>query len=492
MPSSQRMMVFFDAPGFRLLGYVALLPLLFNQLGPASFGALSVTAALFGTLGIAQRGVELDTIRRVQAAHHTGDRGRLLALMSSAIATLGLAGLAGASVVGLLSFWLPHWLGVPAELSGACTAFLCIEALRFAIAMPMGAVDAGAQGLGRAHEVRATRGALTLAQLTTGLVVIVAGFGLIALGILSLLATLAAAVLSVRTLGGAIARLDVRPGRVDRTTMQELALASILGAAEAPAMLSVCDLAVLAVALISGVQAVALFAVCAAGCRLLSALAQGVPRALVPPDEAFGLPGQRLRARWAFRRTMDAALIAACGFGLLVAAFGTRILAHWLGVRGVPVSLMPAFGLLILSTAPVAVGASYLGRTGQKSRLAATAGLQMLATLLLSGVLVGPLGAPGAVLGMVLAQLATTGWRAPGMATQHLGIVAQRFWISRAWRLAAAMGPASIAALLFARVRPAHTTRDLILQTGVTIILNAVTAFAAWYLLDSRPELDID
>ena len=492
MPASRRMLVFFDAPGFRLLGYVALLPLLFNHLGPAGFGALSVTAALLGTLGIAQRGIELDTIRRVQAAHHTGDRGRLLAVVSSSVATLVLAGVGGGGVVAALSPWLPRWLGMPAALSGTFTAFLCIESLRFAIAMPMGAIDAGAQGLGRANEVRATRGALTLAQLATGLVVIVAGFGLLALGLLSLLATLATALLSVRTLGRAIVRMDLRPRRVDRETMRELAVSSVLGAAEAPSVLSVCDLGVLVVALVSGVQAVALFAVCAAGCRLLSALAQGVPRALVPPGHAFGLPGQRIRARWAFRRSMDAALIAAAGFGLIIGVFGSRILAHWLGVRGVPAGLMHAFGWLVLTTAPVAIGASYLGRVGQRSRLAAASGLQMLASVLLAWLFIGPLGATGAVLALVLAQLASTAWRAPYMAARHLGIALKRFWISRAWRLAVAMGPATSAALLFARFRPAHTTRELVLQTGVTVILNAVTAFAAWYLLDSRPELDVD
>ena len=93
---------------------------------------------------------------------------------------------------------------------------------------------------------------------------------------------------------------------------------------------------------------------------------------------------------------------------------------------------------------------------------------------------------------MILVQLATSSRLAPSFALSHLGIVPHRFWISRLWRLAVVTAPPGIAAILFSRLKPAHSTRELVLQTGITLILHVVTGFTAWYLLESRPEMDVD
>jgi len=487
-----RLLAFFDAAPFRLLGYVVLVPLLLSHLGLAAFGVLALSAALFGVLGVAQRGLALETSRRARAAHHVGDWGRLRALLSAALALLAALGGAGGLAVALLCPWLPTWLGIEPRLAAACTTFLYIEAARFAFAMPLGAVEAGVQGAGRAQDVSAVRGALTLAQFAIGLAVVAAGFGLVALGVLSLVATLAAGALHTVALYRAMPRLGLPMLRVDTKIAKDLASASLLGAGQAAAFLVVCDVGTLVVAVAVGIEAVAVFAIAAAGTRLLALLALSASRSFVPAFTGLGAQAQRLRSRWVFRRAMDAAFITASACALLVAAFGARIVTAWLGTRGLPTGLMPAFGLLMLTSAPVAVGTQYLVRAGLQSRLTVTAVAQLLVSVLLALTLLAPLGLPGVVWAMILAQLATTAWLAPHHALNHLAIVPWRFWRSRAWRLALVTAPSGLAAFLFSRLKPAHSTRELILQTGITLILHLVTAFAAWYLLESRPELDVD
>jgi peptidoglycan biosynthesis protein MviN/MurJ (putative lipid II flippase) len=139
----------------------------------------------------------------------------------------------------------------------------------------------------------------------------------------------------------------------------------------------------------------------------------------------------------------------------------------------------------------LAVAARYVARVGLHARLAGVLVGEVTVAVGLGLLLVGRYGPTGVAAAAVVAET-TAAAVLVHMACQHLGIRPWRFWAGRSWRLALIVTPAMGAAGLFVLVKSIRTVRELVLQMGIVIILNAVAAFAAWYLMETRPEQDID
>lgn len=487
----QRLLSFFDAGLFRLLGYVALTPLLLRALGDASFGMMATTLALLGLLAWLPRAVQAESARLVTAAAKVGDQGRVQALVDATGLLLACLGVAIGSALWLLRLPLLAGLDVATPLIPAFSAWLALEALRFTVTTSLGVWQATVDGFGHDVERASIRGLHAMLDVAFALVVVSLGFALPALAAFGIGTALLTAGLAWWTVGRHGQRTRVRPWQASPRVVAELLTSSGRLGGPQTAFLLAADTGVLVLAAVQGVQAVVLYAVAAHGVRLVAGTALQLAEGLYPPFASLALHAERIHARWVLRRGTDAALLTASGFALVMVPFGSGLLEQWLGLRGVSRSMTALLGLLLLTSAPLAVAARYVSRVGRSGRLALVLVGEATVAIVVGLALVAGYGATGVAAAALISQgvAALVLVRA---ACRHLGIRTPRFWLARVWRLALVLGPALAAAILFVAVKRVNSVRDLVIQAGIVVILHAVAAFTVWYLTETRPEQDLE
>ena len=493
----QRLLAFFDAGLFRLVGYAALTPLLLRSLGEVQFGMMAFTFALLGLLAWLPRAVQAESARLLAASAKVGDESRVQALLdATALALLGLGVLVGGSLA--LS---RHAIAALLDLDGISaqvfTTWLLLEAIRFAVTSGLAVWQAAVDGFGHDAARASVRGSQALMEALLCLAVVTLGLGLPGLAGLGIVAAVAVAALAWRTaqtLRPAQRRprhQHARPWRADpRLAAELLATSAVAGGQHATFLLAV-ETGVLIIAAVQGVQAVVLYAIAVHGVRLLAGAGLQIAGGLYPPFASLALHAERLHARWVFRRGTDAALIAVSGLALAIIPFGAGLLELWLGMRNVSKPMVALLGALLLTSAPLAVAARYVSRAGLTTRLALVLLVEVTVATLLGLALVGGQGLIGVAAAALVAQ-ALAALLLVRVACRHMGIAPWRFWLGRAWRISLVLAPPLAAVLLFVLVKSVRNMRDLVLQGGIVLILHAVAAFTAWYLLETRPEQDVD
>lgn len=487
--AAHRLMLFFDGGLFRFVAFIAITPLLLTALGHSLYGMLAVATALVGYLGVAHRGVQEESTRLVTAARRVGDLGRVRIILASALAVLGGMGVLLAAGVAAASSSFVTFFGATDAQVHVCALFLTLEAARAGLTVTAAAWTAGAESLGQQAHLRAWRGAATLAQVAGVLFVVGNGWGLFGLGIVGA----SAAAFGLVAEGGAAVlpgtRLSWRD--VDRSVVGRLLVAAALPGAGGAALVASFDAGILVLAAVVGLEAVAIYAIAAHGCRLLLGLALHLSGGLYPTFSTLALHGDRLQMRWVFRRAMDATLLTTAGLALIAIAFGRPMLELWLGVKQAD-GTVAALGVSILTAAPVVVAGRYAARAGLVRTVATVAALEAVLCVVLALLLIGPYGTAGVALAAAAAQLLTGAWYFPMVACRHLAISPARFWLARAWRLSIVLGPALIAAIVAVAYKPPRNAKELAVEVGIVAILYSVSSFAAWYLLETRPETDAD
>ena len=494
---TQRLLGFFDTGLFRFAAFVALTPILLRGLGEAQFGMIGVAAALTGYLSIAQRGVQEETTRLCAAALRAGDAERAREALASALVLLGGLGVIAGGALAVTSVEIAQLFGADADLLPACSLFLALQAAKMLLLQPISAYTAAGEAGGRLAQLQAMRGMGTLLQVAAAFGAIGWNLGLPGLAALDLAGT-AVVVLSARRAGLAALRdpksqsspgITVRSAR--RATIAQLAAAGVLLGANGPGLLAAFDAGLLVVAAVLGLHAVAPFAIAVHGCRLLIGSGLYLAGGLYPTFATLALHGERLQMRWVFRRAMDATLLTASGLSLLVIAFGRPVMAVWLDLK-LPPWTATALGLCVLTAAPVVVAGRYVARAGLETVVLGVTALECAVAVGLSLWLIGEYGIAGVAIGVAAAQVLTSFWLLPHVGCRHLRIVPARFWFARYWRTAVVIAPAIASTGMFALARPPNTSRDLVVQIGIAVILHSVAAFAAWYLLETRPEMDAE
>ena len=166
------LLAFRSAAGASVVGYLvnlALLPFVIHRLGPELYGAWITVASLLAVGGLADAGIRVEIVRRVGAAHGSGDQDELLqsvhqglTLLTAVAGIFLVVGVLGASVVRALVFpagvpglspsdleWLIRAtfvvLGLSLVAKGYCGALhglqrSDVEMTAQAVAVPLGAV----------------------------------------------------------------------------------------------------------------------------------------------------------------------------------------------------------------------------------------------------------------------------------------------------------------------------------------------------------------
>ena len=481
----------FDSGWFRLVAFIGVTPALVRALPQDQFGALLLAGAAAQAIGWPIYGIAAETSRRMTATFTVGNLGRARqiaihgalvgSIMAFVAALLLLAGGFAVTDASPGSASPNHWAVL---LTKATALRLFLEILTCTAA-------AALDGLAQVSTRRALRG--LAAVLEVGAVFIAVAADASAADLARTGAQVAVIVLILHW----IVLMPLFASRVEQRFHFELPLAADLLQGMAQPLAPMAILAtlmaidVVAAGLFCGLNTALVLAIAFASARRLSEFAQPSVDLLVPTFSDLALRQNQVQARWTWRRTMDAIVLSSTALALPILVFGKAIAERWLSLKW-PIGVGSAVALLILGAAPVAVAWRCAARGEMRALPVRASALHIAVHLILLCALLPWLGVAGVAWAAALAQLSSASWLLPLRICRHLEIDGKKFVLSRTWRIALPIAPAVITALVFAQVKQMRNVHDLLVQLGVTLILHAVFGFAAWFLLETRPEYDID
>ncbi len=473
------------ADALHLLGYLLLTPWLLAYLGASSYGVLAITASLLGYLGLLEMGLGPALTRQVAIAD-TDDQ-QIDVLINSTIALFAGLGVFGLLLIGLIAAALDDLFHVPPAVLPACTAWLLIKGLQFAIGLPVSALRAANDGLGNRATTRVIRSLGVIADVVAGFATIWLDLGLEGLAWLALVGAILAGMMQRHALRRIRPDLRLSPRLVRRDSVSALAGRGAFFAIDSAVVLLTHRTDELVIGSIITAGAVAVYAIIGQVARSLVATAVGLVAVLVPSLRALSVSNNIRDLRGHFARAMDGSLMVCSGACILLVAFGAEVFETWLGTD-VPDGVVMVFGGIALATAPAVVAGRYLSGAGLHGRLLRISSLEGVANLLLSLLLIGQWGLVGVAAATLVAQVGTTTWFAPLQACRELAIEPRRFALIRVGKIAAVSSPATLLAAGMVIWQPANSPLRLGTQVLMCAAIHTVVCFATWMLTWGRHE----
>jgi O-antigen/teichoic acid export membrane protein len=389
---------------FGVLVFLVLTPIMILQLGAEAYGVftLSLTFSfLGGYASLTDLGVEASTARYIAEARSDGDAHRVNQLASTTMAFFGMAALVLGPILIGLAFPLVSFFDVPSDLHNAAILCFALTGAQLFFEMPARtyfAVLEGAQQFAAYQACEVTR---VVSQALMFVLTLAFGLGIGALGgsiaASSLLVLLLSRYLAHRLIPG----LRVTPRLATRATFRILltyggGLVSfrligiayrqmdrvIIGAALGPRYVTVYEIA-------NKIQSSA-------------QMVQSVTASVLVPATAFARANLQI-LRDMFVRGTAYALALSVPTACAVMIFAEPLIRTWISPRyTVAASTTRLFAVYLLLAGVLVVGTTMVVALGHLRFLLTVNGVAVLANLVLSLVLVHPLGINGVVLGSVI------------------------------------------------------------------------------------------
>lgn len=476
----------FSRAPFRLMILLALVPAMASAWGEAMAALVLLSIAVRMMVGRLSQGWAAVVRRRLRAYATVGDGANKTAVQ--------LAATVLAACASLVLLALGRWLAVAAAGHLALPAgaafvdvetFLLLEAVLVALwpllATLMAATDAQLT-LVRAASLAGKHG-LAQAALAVSLPVLHWSPLLWPLAGLALTAGSLLVVLGVQA-------KEMRSASADRwaAELRRLPAEALKAAAADAGGVPVLALAAIPFALSRGLAAafvpVALALVAVAVAESVAEVAAGVE----PLAQDSSLYSDMHRARWRFRRMMDAAVLLACGAAVVVAAYGPALVRGWLAVDAPPRGYMWVLAWYLVASAAGGVAARWLNRGGAHNAVAVLVALDALLAVLIALAFTasGNGNWPDLALAVAAVHALLLGAVLPGYAARSLKQSVWRMMAGRSWRYGLVIAPAALTAFSGALLKPPRSLREWVIQLIVIGILYLIPSFAAWNLLDSR------
>ena len=487
----ESLLAFFDSALVRLLAFAVVTPLLWASLGETRFGIVALMAAVAGLLDWPLRAIGVTATRTLLVAVRVDDLIRVRRVMFTGWLLLAGGGLVMTLGLVLGRMALLDAVGIEPELRDEAADYVVLTGLRLAAAAAMGVWQSAVLAAGLGGELRVIRGIRTMLEVIVAFTIASADYTLQAVGVLELAVVGAWGLAMLRVLHRAGPAWQPSLEDLDAQTARSLVTHGAVEASQSTSFLLTLDIGVLVVALVNNVGLAGLLAVVAQGARLLAGVALQLGAFIFDRFADLSIATPKVERRWLYRRAMDASAMTVGGLAVVWTVVGERALAAWLDVPPMAHGA-GAVALLVTVSALSVVSVRFLVRVGLDVDLGPTAaGEAVLATILSLGA-VGRWGLPGVVMGVVVAHLATIGWRAPWLICRQLGIRLDHFVRARVLRLALCTVPAIATGLALSSLRAVRTGKDLAVVAVICAILHAVSAFATWYLLGQRLGVEND
>ena len=245
----------------QVLVALVMTPVLVHGLGKTEYGIWTLVLSLALYLELFEFGLGAATVKSVAEDEAHGDRGRTRRSIATTFWMLAIPGVAALAFGGIVAAAFPHLFDIPDSSEQATRILVLLIAFDLAISIPSDTFGNTLMALQRYDLINITLVVVMVAQAIAWAIVIALDGGLVALGvvtvILSLAGQLSRFLLVRRLLGG----ISLSPGLIDRERVRPLAGLSVWYALSELSTLVIARLDVVVVGLIVGVPEAAVYAV---------------------------------------------------------------------------------------------------------------------------------------------------------------------------------------------------------------------------------------
>ena len=454
--------------GVNVLVGIFLSPLILHRLGNTAYGAWALAFSVTGYYGLFDLGIRSSVIRYVSTYSATSDRLGLQRLINTSLALYTAIGVAAMLATLALSAAAGSLFRIPAEFLPTAKILFLMVGGGVALGFPLGLFGGVLEGLGRFYEVNVTNLAAALLRAALVVLALQRGYGLRTVALITvltpLLASVARAVLALRL-------LDVRLGwrYAERGAFREIGRYSASSFALMVAYKLRFKTDELVISAMLPIAAVTFFSI---GDRLVDYTMEVVgslAQIFVPMSGQSDAKGDTERLRRIFIAGNRACALVVFPITATLIVLGRQIITAWVGPSYVAASYPVMLALLIPSTITLSQAAStrILYGMARHRTLAWISSLEAVANVLLSVILIRPLGIFGDALGTAI-PLALTGiYFLPRHLCRLLGVRLRTF-LSEAYTLPVLLVTPTVASLiLVTRWFFAHTYW----QVGMQIVI---------------------
>lgn len=422
---------------------LALTPYVIARQGAGVFGAWTIVLLVAGYLRLLDLGIGQATARFVAARFSVAERREVVATSIVVLALAGLVGTLTGLVVAALS---PGIFGDHAGLPQA----LAVMAVSTGLQVPLNTFGNALFGLGRIVERNAFVTARMVVSALAIVVTVETGGGLAAF-----VSAQAAGELAVMLAQAAWCRFRIEELKVSwrdarRSHLREVGSFSIavLGFTVATQLAFYSDGLVIGAAL--GTAAVAVYTVAARLVEGTSQLLSQFADVFMPVFAELDAAEQTERGRALFFAGTQVTLVI--GFPLigLLIALGEPLIRLWIPQDAFAASWPPLAMLAgaLVFTAPLRFGVLWAIGSARHGRIAFYAIVDSVANILLSVLLVGPLGIVGVSLATLVTLAISNGWLIPRAVCAGLGVPLWSGYLRPVLVAACALAPLVLAARL--------------------------------------------
>lgn len=452
---------------------VLLSPYILHRLGDEAFGVWVLVFSLTGYYGLLDIGIRQSVIRYVAKFAATQDDEQLSRFTNTCLFTYAAIAVLVLLASGICAWYLPTWFKIPHGLLRTSRILVLLTGGGAALSFPLSVfagIFAGLQDFVRPHAaqigISLLRGLLVLVVLhrgggLLGLACVTVGMG--ALGNV-LLILMVPSTLHLRW-GWGFINLQSWHAMIGYGSF-----AFLVVVAEKLRFQS--DAVVVGMVLSSG--AITYFSIGAKLVDYATAVVQGMAQIFTPMSSQFAATGDLPRLRKVFVVGNRACALTIFPLCLLLIIFGKSIITAWVGAKYL-VSYPILLALLLPKSLYLAQASSIkiLLGIGRHQRLATVLLMEGVANLILSFLLIRPLGIMGVALGTALPLLCTSLIFLPRHLCSLLNVPLQSYLREAFLLPLVLLAPLSGLLLAFRFLLPAYNRGMLCLQIGVAGVVYA-------------------
>lgn len=466
---------------------ILLTPVMVRALGAEEFGLWSLAWSVVGFLGLIDLGFATGVVKWTAQARGSGDLGRRNALLSTALAFYCAGAAASVALMVVGSTFVPGWLHVPEAQCGRAVPLLWILGLRTAlVVLPLSLFRGILFGEERIWEIEVIQVAGALVYGLAAWVALDRHTDVVGLAAINTAAVVAEHVAYLVASWRRVPGLRLALHLVDVRLWREAVAFSLYAFLIHALSMALFHLDPILVQLFLPISAVGVYAVAMRVAVNASLFTKQFINAFTPVAAELGERGEPARLGAILVQGTKLALLPAVAISLVLGVFGGDFVRLWVGPDFAAAGpVLVTLGLGVALGVPQLMAANVLTMTGHHRFVALAAALAALQNVVLSLLLVGPLGLLGIALGTVLSALAVDFGLTVPRACRAFG-VPYRSYLARG--LAPLLPPAAAGLAVCAAVRAVAPPTSLAGVAGAALPGVAVFLAVFWWLVVDRRE----
>jgi O-antigen/teichoic acid export membrane protein len=389
---------------FGVLVFLVLTPVMILQLGAEAYGVFTLSLTLSflgGYASLTDLGVEASTARYIAEARSDGDVHRVNQLASTTMVFFGLAALVLGPVVVALAYPLVSFFDVPSELHDAAVLCFALTGAQLFFEMPARTYFSVLEGAQRFAAYQACEVTRIVSQALMFVLTLTFDLGIGALGGALAVSSLLVLLLSRHLAHRLVPELRVSPRLATRATFRVLVTygGGLVGFRLMNVAYRQMDRVIIGAAL--GPSSVTIYEI-ANKIQSSAQMVQSVSASVLVPATAFARANLQI-LRDMFVRGTAYALAVSVPTACAVIIFAEPLIRTWISPEYTEAaSTTRLFAVYLLMAGVLAVGTTMVVALGHLRFLLMVNGAAVLGNLVLSLLLVHPLGINGVVLGSVI------------------------------------------------------------------------------------------